>query len=118
VQEARKALAEGRELPLPALNLPALQGMSAATAAAVVAEAASAHASPAHAAGIINGKTIPAHLRTESTQVEAGTPPKWMTYGEAEERVREADAMMEANGEIKRSSGRKERGSGELHLRS
>lgn len=49
VQEARKALAEGRELPLPTLNLPALHTE---------------------------------HLRTESTQVEAGTPPKWMTQAE------------------------------------
>jgi hypothetical protein len=100
-----------------------LQGMSAATAAAVVAEAASAAASPAHVAnasgrqhGVSPSHALPAHLRTESTQVEAGTPPKWMTYAEAEERVRLANEMMEAEGGAKRSSLRKERGSGEPRI--
>jgi hypothetical protein len=32
------------------------------------------------------GEVIPPHLRTSSVQVEPATPPKWMTYEEAEER--------------------------------
>lgn len=39
-----------------------------------------------------NGSSaIPAHLRTSSTQVEPSTPPKWMTFAEAEEKVKEAN---------------------------
>jgi len=39
-----------------------------------------------------NGKiAIPAHLRTSSTQVEPATPPRWMTYAEAEETVKKAN---------------------------
>jgi transposase-like protein len=34
---------------------------------------------------------IPAHLRTSSTQVEPATPPRYMTFAEAEETVRAAN---------------------------
>lgn len=76
-------------------------------------------------------------MRTSSTQVEPSTPPKWMTYAEAEERIKRANSWMEEGkrysgtgsrpnsgmaligagmgvGDVKRGLVKKERGSGEL----
>jgi protein-serine/threonine kinase len=81
IGEARKALSEGREPPLPLLSLP-----TELAAHPAVQEIQ-------HQFGLTpNGKSaIPAHLRTSSTQVEPATPPRWMTYAEAEETVKKAN---------------------------
>lgn len=74
-------MAEGREPPLPLLTLP-----SELSNHPEVQEIQ-------HQFGLTpKGKdAVPAHLRTSSTQVEPATPPKWMTYAEAEERVKLAN---------------------------
>ncbi|WVQ84397.1 hypothetical protein IAT38_006549 [Cryptococcus sp. DSM 104549] len=91
VEEARRALAEGREPGLPVLTLPT----------EITGDAQE------HRFGVTPDKpgVIPVHLRTSSTQVEPSTPPKWMTYAEAEEKVKAANAWMEEQGR----RGKKER---------
>jgi hypothetical protein len=130
VQEARKAIAEGREMPLPLLSLPNPESLIAAVKGEVSAEQAVQAATlapvPAVSAtdaetdeearrrfGVSPDKALPVHLHTSSTQVEPSTPPKWMTYAEAEERIKQANAWAEAGGELKKAN-KKERGSGEL----
>ncbi|WWD18784.1 hypothetical protein CI109_103239 [Kwoniella shandongensis] len=91
IEDARRALAEGREPGLPVLTIPTeITGDS-----------------QEHRFGVTPDKngSLPAHLRTSSTQVEPSTPPKWMTYAEAEEKVRAANAWMEEQGK----RGKKER---------
>lgn len=81
VEDARKALLDGREPPLPILHLP------------TEAEAAKLADNPENHSGLAVDKAtaIPEHLRTSSTQVEPATPPKWMTYADAEEAVKQAN---------------------------
>lgn len=81
IGEARKALSEGREPPLPLLTLP---------------DELADHPEVReiqHQFGLTpkGSNAVPAHLRTSSTQVEPATPPKWMTYAEAEEKVKQAN---------------------------
>lgn len=89
VEDARRAIAEGRDVPLPAL------GLSLPEAAAVVASVSQPGSSAGHAE-----KTLASHLRTASTQVEPATPPKWMTYAEAEQKVRAANEEFEQRASI------------------
>ncbi|KAK8858890.1 hypothetical protein IAR55_003121 [Kwoniella newhampshirensis] len=91
IDDARKALAEGREPGLPVLTIPT----------EITGEAQE------HRFGVTPDKAavVPAHLRTSSTQVEPATPPKWMTYAEAAEKIRAANAWMEEHGK----KGKKER---------
>ena len=79
VDDARKAIAEGRELPLPVLTLP------------------SPDPAIEHRFGLTpdRANAVPEHLRTSSMQVEPATPSKCMSYEEAEERVRQANAWIE-----------------------
>jgi hypothetical protein len=56
---------------------------------------------------------LPAHLRTSSTQVEPATPPKWMTYAEAEATVAAANGWVEP---APKKAAKKERPSGESHF--
>ena len=86
MDEARKALSEGREPPLPVLSLPQ--------------EAQEEITRDSQLFGVNNDEVsaIPAHLRTSSTQAEPATPPKWMTYEEAEEKVKQANAWVDGNG--------------------
>lgn len=157
VDEARKALAEGRELPPGLLNLPApssvaglplpahlssathtvgskdldprdgtIEPVADVTASALEKEE-DVQVSNDKNFGVTPDKAIPAHLRTSSTQVEPATPPKWMTYAEAEEKVKQANAWVEAKSqsqpgsrpvsgaEMKRISGKRERGSGKSY---
>ncbi|WVQ96253.1 hypothetical protein IAU59_003357 [Kwoniella sp. CBS 9459] len=91
IEDARKAIAEGREPPLPVLILPReISGDAQEHRFGVTPDKASA---------------IPMHLRTSSTQVEPSTPPKWMTMAEAEEKVKAANRWMEEQGR----KGKKER---------
>ena len=109
VEDARKALAEGREppMPLPFLNM---QLPTSPGALAVIQPAAEP---PVSAEGVEKLDALPAHLRTASTQVEPATPPKWMSYEEAEETVKHANqwAAVEERGGIKRAQ-KKERPAG------
>ncbi|OCF43528.1 CAMK/CAMKL protein kinase [Kwoniella heveanensis CBS 569] len=91
IEDARKAIAEGREPPLPVLTLPR----------EITGDAQE------HRFGVTPDKVsaIPMHLRTSSTQVEPSTPPKWMTMAEAEEKVKAANKWMEEQGR----KGKKER---------
>ncbi|WVF68723.1 hypothetical protein IAT40_003495 [Kwoniella sp. CBS 6097] len=91
IEDARKAIAEGREPPLPILTLPS----------EITGDAQE------HRFGVTpdKGSAIPMHLRTSSTQVEPSTPPKWMTMAEAEEKVKAANKWMEEQGR----KGKKER---------
>ncbi|RXK36260.1 CAMK/CAMKL protein kinase [Tremella mesenterica] len=100
VDEARKALAEGRELDLPLLSLPQ------ETTTEQVSGKNENHGKKGavtfgqpHQFGVSPEKgAIPAHLRTSSTQVEPATPPKYLTYAEAEAKVRAANEWMEMQG--------------------
>ncbi|WVQ73507.1 hypothetical protein IAR50_003079 [Cryptococcus sp. DSM 104548] len=87
IEDARKAVAEGREPGLPVLSLPT----------EITGE-------QEHRFGVTPDKpsAIPAHLRTSSVQVEPSTPPQWMTYTEAEEKVRAANAWMGEQGRKKK----------------
>lgn len=85
IEDARKAVAEGREPGLPVLSLPAeLTTADPSTNSNVM------QTTVAHRFGVTPDKAtaIPSHLRTSSIQVEPATPPKWMTYAEAEERFK------------------------------
>jgi hypothetical protein len=114
VEEARKALAEGREIALPSigmsegLSLPKLSNTkpSARSFEGFETDALFAPPLPSSAAASAEidklaknqrrfglspekASAIPAHLRTSSVQVEPATPPKWMVEQEAEEKARE-----------------------------
>ncbi|ORX37068.1 hypothetical protein BD324DRAFT_424119 [Kockovaella imperatae] len=93
VEDARKALAEGREPPisLPFLAMP----MPTADSHLNPNAAPTTNNAQEHRFGITPDKPdpLPAHLRTCSTQVEPATPPKWMTYEEAEERAKTASGQ-------------------------
>ena len=109
MEDARKALAEGREPPLPALNLP--------TSIALPSSPDTAE-TPEHQIGVTPDKasTVPAHLRTCSTQVEPATPPKWMTEQDAKDRIKRANEWMERNEQqqvVGKKAVKKERPSGE-----
>jgi hypothetical protein len=103
VEDARQALAEGREVPLPAVTLPeglTLPGLNVIAPQTGVSHPetaqevqGSSEKSPHRRFGLTppKGSAVPAHLRTSSTQVEPATPPKWVTEQEAEERVRLAN---------------------------
>ena len=103
VEDARQALAEGREVPLPAvtlpegLTLPGLKVIAPQTGLSSPGTAqevqGSSEKSPHRRFGLTppKGSAVPAHLRTSSTQVEPATPPKWMTEQQAEERIRLAN---------------------------
>jgi len=90
VEDARRALAEGREpiLPIPGLPVEITQNPT----------------SPGHRLSLIPGKgtqaesAVVAHLRAMSTQAEPATPPKWMTYAEAEETVKQANDWIDEDG--------------------
>ena len=84
IDEARKALSEGREPPLPLLTLP--REMADHPEVREIQ-----HQFGLTPKGPDGSSAIPAHLRTSSTQVEPSTPPKWMTFAEAEEKVKEAN---------------------------
>lgn len=144
VDEARRALAEGRELPLPLLTiptpatmagLPTVPGATTSETEKTDTNLPTPRSRPVSDTvqdqvrmfGVSPQTAIPAHLRTSSVQVEPSTPPKWMTYAEAEERVRMANkGWMEEGksrpvsgmfgvgdvGDVKRVSIKKERGSG------
>lgn len=110
IEEARKALAEGRELSLPSVGLPegpSLPKLSNTKPSARSFEALDTdtmfipplptltseeekNAKSQRRFGLSPEKSsaIPAHLRTSSVQVEPATPPKWMVEQEAEERAR------------------------------
>lgn len=103
IEDARKAVAEGREPGLPVLSLPAeLTTADPSTNSNVI------QTTVAHRFGVTPDKAtaIPSHLRTSSIQVEPATPPKWMTYAEAEEKIQAANAWLEEQQQGKR---RKER---------
>ncbi|ODN74147.1 hypothetical protein L202_07598 [Cryptococcus amylolentus CBS 6039] len=87
IEDARRAVAEGREPGLPVLSL----------SSEITGE-------QEHRSGVTPDKpnAIPAHLRTSSVQVEPSTPPQWMTYTEAEEKVKAANAWMEEQGRKKK----------------
>lgn len=135
VDEARKALAEGRELPLPLLTMSApadlagLPDMPTTTDTNLPTPRSNAARTSIEqrAFGVSPDRAIPPHMRTSSTQVEPSTPPKWMTLAEAEERIKKANAWMEEGrgsrpssgmfmgaGDVKRVAVKKERGSGEF----
>ncbi|KIR96928.1 CAMK/CAMKL protein kinase [Cryptococcus deuterogattii 2001/935-1] len=92
IEGARKAVVEGREPGLPVLSLPA-----ELTAADPSTNDNVSQVAVVHRFGVTPDKAtaIPSHLRTSSVQVEPATPPKWMTYEEAEERVQAANAWLE-----------------------
>lgn len=152
VDEARKALAEGRELPLPLLTIPTPADMAGipglpSMPSTITGTAQDTNPPTPRSAtatnpaltseernrmfGVSPPKAIPEHLRTSSVQVEPATPPKWMTYAEAEEKIRKANVWMgEGKGGSRPSSGvamgmadkrvsgmgKKERGSGEFSI--
>lgn len=92
IEDARKAVAEGREPGLPVLSLPAeLTTADPSTSSSVI------QATVVHRFGVTPDKAtaIPSHLRTSSVQVEPATPPRWMTYAEAEEKIQAANAWLE-----------------------
>lgn len=99
VEDARKAIAEGREPALKSLTLPeglAIPGLnivpppeSASSVSTIKkdnSEVAETDRIQAKRFGLTPPKptAIPSHLRTSSVQVEPATPPKWMTEQEAE----------------------------------
>nr|XP_019003885.1 CAMK/CAMKL protein kinase [Kwoniella mangroviensis CBS 8507]OCF67346.1 CAMK/CAMKL protein kinase [Kwoniella mangroviensis CBS 8507] len=92
IEDARKAIAEGREPPLPLLTL-----SGSLTVSDEVQTAKKTF-------GLTPDKAIPSHLRTSSTQVEPSTPPKWANNGgpmdikEAEEKVKMANKWLEEQG--------------------
>ncbi|WWC88336.1 uncharacterized protein L201_003246 [Kwoniella dendrophila CBS 6074] len=119
IEDARKAISEGRELPpLPILSLP-IKELSSSTANEGI--------EVNKKFGLTPDKAIPSHLRTSSTQVEPSTPPKWATNDsssssminntfkatvttetkikEAEEKVKMANKWLEEQGR----KGKKER---------
>nr|XP_019045252.1 CAMK/CAMKL protein kinase [Kwoniella bestiolae CBS 10118]OCF24182.1 CAMK/CAMKL protein kinase [Kwoniella bestiolae CBS 10118] len=88
IEDARKAIAEGREPPLPLLSLP---------------KEVAGDEQMKKTFGLTPDKAIPSHLRTCSTQVEPSTPPKWgnsttMDIKEAEEKVKLANKWLEEQG--------------------
>lgn len=97
VDDARKALAEGREPPIP-IDIITKFGTDAAIE---------------HQFGVTPARAsaLPEHLRTSSVQVEPATPPKWMTYAEAEAKVKEANEWAKEGQVVKV---KKERASGKL----
>ncbi|KAK4689689.1 hypothetical protein P7C73_g420, partial [Tremellales sp. Uapishka_1] len=94
VEQARQALAEGREPPVPLLPLPA-------DVSAKISAGTPPTPPPQHRFGVSPERAIPPHLRTSSVQVEPATPPKWMTYAEAEERIREANQWIQDHSPVK-----------------
>lgn len=116
VEEARKALAEGREIALPSvgmpggLSLPKLSNTkpSARTFERLETDALFVPPLPSSGGAVASeadtstrnkrrfglspekATTLPAHLRTSSVQVEPATPPKWMIEQEAAEEARQA----------------------------
>ncbi|WVQ65424.1 uncharacterized protein L199_003600 [Kwoniella botswanensis] len=92
IEDARKAIAEGREPPLPLLTL---------TGAVPVSD--EVHTTK-KTFGLTPDKAIPSHLRTSSTQVEPSTPPKWATTAgpmdikDAEEKIKMANKWLEEQG--------------------
>lgn len=96
VEDARKALAEGREPPMPPLSYPDFvkqpEQASKTTAEKPQLEVTEHVPDSSASRGLSPEKSasLPVHLRTCSTQVEPATPPKWMTYKQAEERDRAA----------------------------
>ncbi len=122
VQEARKAIEEGREPMLPSLASLALPEGVVVPDVNILPPAEDAPPSTSEAVeeddearevGKVNPRrfgltptksgAIPAHLRTSSIQVEPATPPKWMTDKEAEELARqtlEAEPVKEKEGAI------------------
>ncbi|WVO18574.1 hypothetical protein L204_106293 [Cryptococcus depauperatus] len=88
IEDARRAVSEGREPGLPVLTVPT----------------EIAGDSQEHRFGVTPDKSnaIPHHLRTNSLQVEPSTPPKWMTYEEAEEQVKVANKWIEEQGRKKK----------------
>ena len=123
VEEARKALAEGREVNLPSIGLPAgaslpkLSNTKPSSRSFEALEIDPLFAPPLPTAGedlkTGNNKrqfglspekalAVPAHLRTSSIQVEPATPPKWMIEEEAEDlahRVTQPQARVSYNDE-------------------
>lgn len=87
IDEARRALSEGREPPLPLLTIP--REMANHPEVREIQHQFGLTPSPTSK----SSSAVPAHLRTSSTQVEPSTPPKWMTFAEAEEKVREANRV-------------------------
>nr|XP_019013084.1 CAMK/CAMKL protein kinase [Kwoniella pini CBS 10737]OCF51865.1 CAMK/CAMKL protein kinase [Kwoniella pini CBS 10737] len=89
IEDARRAIAEGREPPLPLLSLPK-----------EIQVAAEDQDIQKHF-GLTPDKAIPVHLRTSSTQVEPSTPSKWetgvraMDIKEAQEKVLAANEWLE-----------------------
>ena len=114
VEDARKALAEGREPPmsLPFLNM---QLAISPTVLAATRSITSGNATTVEVTEKLDAP--PAHMRTSSTQVEPATPPKWISNEEAEETVKQANAWagVEDKGVVKRPQ-KKERPTGELFL--
>lgn len=92
IEDARKAVAEGREPGLPILSLPAELTVADPSTNNNVSQV-----TVVHRFGVTPDKAtaIPSHLRTSSVQVEPATPPKWMTYAEAEEKIQAANARLE-----------------------
>nr|XP_018262002.1 CAMK/CAMKL protein kinase [Kwoniella dejecticola CBS 10117]OBR84160.1 CAMK/CAMKL protein kinase [Kwoniella dejecticola CBS 10117] len=80
IEDARKAIAEGREPPLPILALP--QELNAKEDQELQKHF-----------GLTPDKAIPSHLRTSSIQVEPSTPSKWATTGQTVD-VKEAEAKV------------------------
>lgn len=76
-------MAEGREPPLPLLHLP-VEMASHPAVQEIQHQFGLTPDTKSHPA-------IPAHLRTSSTQVEPATPPRYMTFAQAEETVRAAN---------------------------
>lgn len=103
IEDARKAVAEGREPGLPVLSLP-----TELTAADPSTNSNAIQTTVAHRFGVTPDKAtaIPSHLRTSSIQVEPATPPKWMTYAEAEEKIQAANAWLEEQQQGKRKKER------------
>ena len=132
VQDARQALAEGREPHLPSLSIPS--DVLAKVTEARKDEQAQTSATGAHTSeqqhrfGVTPDRlsAVPAHLRTSSIQVEPATPPRWMTEQEAEERVQRAnqEAVTEVTNRptsaevaVVKKAAKKERPAGEQECR-
>ncbi|KAL7420476.1 hypothetical protein Q5752_004426 [Cryptotrichosporon argae] len=92
IEQARRLNAEGHPVVVPHMPIPAdLEGLCDLPALPGLASA-DGDATPVQKTfGVSPDKALPAHLRTASTQVEPATPPKWMTYAEAEAHVRQAE---------------------------
>ena len=100
VEDARKAIAEGRQSPLPIPALPSAIHRESRTV------------QPVYIANVseVPASAIPEHLRGMSTQAQPATPPKWMTYAEAEETVKQANEWIDEGGP--KGKAKKDRSSG------